>query len=60
MTRGKRKSQMRERVMERMKNEPLTVEGCTYSFVEDYGTCYAGDRDQAIEESDELSEERTE
>ena len=53
LTRGKRKSQMKERVMERMKNEPLTVEGCTYGFVEDYGTCYAGDRDQSIEESDQ-------
>ena len=53
LTRGKRKSQMKERVMERMKNEPLNVEGCTYSFVEDYGTCYAGDVNKSIEESDQ-------
>ena len=53
LTRGKRKSQMKERVMERMKNEPLNVEGCTYSFVEDYGTCYAGDVNKSIERSDQ-------
>ena len=42
---SKRKSQIRERVDERMRNDPpLDVEGCEYSFVEDYGTAY--DRNQ--------------
>jgi len=42
---SKRKSQIRERVDQRMRNEPpLDVEGCEYSFVEDYGTAY--DRNQ--------------
>ena len=38
---SKRKRHIRERVEERMRNEPpLDVEGCEYSFVEDYGTAY--------------------
>ena len=37
---SKRKSQIRERVDERMRTEPIDVEGCRYSFVQDYGTAY--------------------
>merc|ERR1712130_27880 len=47
---SKRKSQIRERVDERMRTEQVDVEGCRYSFVEDYGTAYSRNQDELSEE----------
>ena len=47
---SKRKSQIKERVDERMRTEPLDVEGCEYSFVEDYGTVYSRNQEEFSEE----------
>jgi len=48
---SKRKSQIRERVDQRMRNEPpLDVEGCEYSFVQDYGTAYGRNQEGLSEE----------
>ena len=47
---SKRKSQIRERVDERMKTELVDVEGCRYSFVQDYGTAYGINQEELSEE----------
>ena len=47
---SKRKSQIRERVDERMRSELVDVEGCRYSFVQDYGTAYGINQEELSEE----------